>query len=207
MNKLDKFTNILNNIDYLKSSLPESIFQIEGMSGKFFKNLLNNLLKEESIKNYLEIGVWKGSTCISALYENNNLSNYFLIDNFSLFDGPKDEFKNNFEKFLNKSCNIIDADCFSLDLEKYNIKNIDVYFFDGPHDEIDQYNALKYYYDSLNDCFIFIVDDWNWEQVRKGTNRAIQDLNLKIYKQIEYFTDYPDANTWWNGCAIFLLKK
>lgn len=209
MKKVEKLVDLLNtcNKNYTESKLPESIFEIEGMSGRYFKQFLNNLLSDELIESYLEIGVWKGSTCVAGLYNNQNRVKYFIIDNFCSFGGPKNEFENNFQKFLNKPSNIIDSDCFSINSKEHGIKNIDMYFFDGPHEEADQYNALKHYYDSMNDSFIFIVDDWNWEMVRKGTMGAIKDLNLKIHKQIEYFTEHQDKNTWWNGCSFFVLEK
>jgi len=209
MKRTEQLVNILEDSDknYLFSKLPESIFKIQGMSGKYFKNVLNNILSNTFIKEYLEIGVWKGSTCVAGLYENQNRLNYHIIDNFCSFGGPKEEFEKNFQTFLNKPSNIIDADCFSIKPSEHGIKNIDVYFFDGPHEKIDQYNALKYYYEYLNESFIFIVDDWNWEMVRQGTWDAIKDLNLNVHKNIEHFTETQDSNTWWNGCSFFVLEK
>lgn len=209
MNREKYLINLLKiaNTNHDHSKLSNDILEIEGMSGIYFKHFLNNLLSDLYIKNYLEIGVWKGSTSIAGLYSNDHKLNYYLIDNFCSFGGPKQEFENNFQKFLNKPSKIIDSDCFNIDPKNYNIDNIDVYFFDGPHEEADQYNALKHYYDSLNKSFIFIVDDWNWEMVRKGTLNAIKELNLKIHEQIEHFTETPNKNTWWNGYSFFVLEK
>ena len=209
MKRIDQLINILEHSDknYNTSQLPEAIFAIQGMSGRYFKNVLNHILSDSFIKEYLEIGVWKGSTCISGLYGNQDRLNYHIIDNFCSFGGSKAEFEDNFQLFLKKPSNIIDADCFSIDPNKFDIKNKDVYFFDGPHEKIDQYNALKHYYTTLNESFIFIVDDWNWEMVRLGTVNAIKDLNLKIHKHIEHFTEVPNSNTWWNGCSFFVLEK
>jgi hypothetical protein len=189
------------------SNLDERVFSIEGFSGKKFKYFLNNLLCEANGLSYLEIGVWKGSTTIAGLYNNTEKLKYYLIDNFSEFGGPKHEFENNFKTFLNKESNIIDKDCFKIDTKKYGIKNIDIYFYDGPHEEQQHYDALSYYYSSMNTNFIYIVDDWNWEKVKLGTYRAIHDLKLKTNKLIEYHTSFQDSETWWNGCSIFVFEK
>jgi hypothetical protein len=207
MNKIDLINLVQNAIDKKISNIDKNIFSVEGYSGKNFKHFLNNLLSEANGLSYLEIGVWKGSTTISGLYENTEKIKYYLIDNFSQFGGPKLEFENNFEHFLNKKSNIIDEDCFKLDKNTYNIKNIDIYFYDGPHEEQDHYNALKYYYSSMSENFIYIVDDWNWQKTKDGTYRAIKDLQLKINNLIEYNTNFQDSETWWNGCAIFIFEK
>jgi hypothetical protein len=189
------------------SNLDDHVFSIEGFSGKSFKHFLNNLLFEANGMSYLEIGVWKGSTTIAALYKNTEKLKYHLIDNFSEFGGPKNEFENNFQMYLNRESNVIDNDCFKVDKQKYKIKNIDIYFYDGPHEEHEHFNALKYYHECMNDNFIYIVDDWNWQKVKSGTYRAINELKLKTNKFIEYHTAFPNSETWWNGCGIFVLEK
>jgi hypothetical protein len=50
----------------------------------------------------------------------------------------------------------------------------------GGHNYEDHYKALIYYWNCLDDLFIYIVDDWNWDQVRNGTKDAIQHQDLEI---------------------------
>jgi hypothetical protein len=38
----------------------------------------------------------------------------------------------------------------------------DVYFFDGPHHERDQYDGIATALPALERHFVLIVDDWNW---------------------------------------------
>jgi hypothetical protein len=64
----------------------------------------------------------------------------------------------------------------------------------------------------MENTFIFIVDDWNWQQVRDGTYRAIKQLNAKIVyeKEIKTTTDNSTttlSDTWWNGMGVFVLSK
>ena len=75
--------------------------------------------------------------------------------------------------------------------------------------------TLLHYYDCLDDEFIFIVDDWNWQDVRDGTINSIKKLNLKVLYEKEVrltfdnsHTPEPESiNTWWNGIYVAILKK
>lgn len=183
--------------------LNEKALSIEGMSGKNIRYFLNAALSFDDVK-YLEIGCWKGSTLYSALLNNN--PNYALaIDNFSEFGGPREQFYENM-KDLNKKFDFIDQDCFSIDKSKINHK-FNIYFYDGDHSEESHEKALSYFYDILEDNFIYICDDWNWEQVRNGTKKGIEKLNLNIKDEKSFFTDYQDPLSWWNGIYIAKLSK
>ena len=192
--------------DEKNHNVTDDIFTIKGFSGKEYKKFANRLLSRTSINNYLEIGVWYGSTVIAALKGNENRLNHKVIDNFSQFGSPKNEFMDNWNKNLNCQISLVDQDCFKIDFEKENIRNIDAYFYDGDHKEEDHYLALKYYYPALANTFIYMVDDWTWPAVQQGTSRAIHDLNLKMHTYVS-FQGYEDSNGWWNGCGIFVFEK
>lgn len=187
-------------------NISENIFKIKGFSGKDYKKFANRLLSRNIVKNYVEIGVWHGSTVIAALHGNENKLNHCVIDNFSQFGSPKNEFLNNWKENITVPVNLIDSDCFNIDLQKNNIKDIDVYFYDGDHKEEDHYLALKYYYPSMANSFIYMVDDWSWPAVQHGTIRAAQELKLKMHSYIS-FQGYEDSEGWWNGCGIFIFEK
>ena len=64
----------------------------------------------------------------------------------------------------------------------------------------------------MDDMFIFIVDDWNWQHVREGTLVAIEKLNLKVLyaKEVRLTSDNSTthaSNTWWNGIYVAVLQK
>jgi hypothetical protein len=188
-------------------SLPDGILSIEGMSGAQFKRFINRLLSKEAVKSYLEIGIWKGSTSIAALFENTSRLKYTLIDNWSGFGGPYQEFIDNWKRFIGSEPPLINDDSFSIIPIHHGISEIDVYFYDGCHQENSQYLALKHYYESMSRSFVYLVDDWNWSDVKNGTNRAISDLKLNVAYKQEIEVSGVDYQGWYNGCGIFVLEK
>ena len=94
-----------------------------------------------------------------------NKANVVCIDNWSQFKGPKAEFLVNFEKFKGDNNAIfIENDCYKVDVA--SLPKFNIFLYDGDHSNESHYNALLYYYDCLDDIFIFIVDVWNWKNVR-----------------------------------------
>lgn len=87
--------------------------------------------------------------------------------------------------------------------------------YDGNHTNESHYKALLHYYNCLDDVFIFIVDDWNWKDVRDGTINSIKKLNLKVLYEKEIRLTWDNShtpnlqakNTWWNGIYVAILQK
>jgi hypothetical protein len=186
------------------SKINQDIIEMEGMTGTKTRHLYNNLLNMEDSR-YLEIGTWKGSSVCSAMYENK--AKVLCIDNWSEFEGPKDEFLVNFNKYKGENdAEFIEQDCFKVDINKLGKFNI--YMYDGNHAAIAHYMALLHYYSCLDDVFVYIVDDWNWGHVREGTVKAIQNLHLKVLYEKEIYTAWNGVKeTWWNGIYVALLEK
>jgi hypothetical protein len=159
----------------------KEILKYEGYSGTCTRHLYNNICSYSGFDKvrYLEIGCWYGSSSISAIYKNE--CDAMFIDNWSQFNGDSNIFKNAINKYTSKPCYLIENDCWKVDLDNLRkfINLFNIYLYDGGHDAKEHYNALKYYYDVLEDVFIFLVDDWNWYWVRDGTMMAINDLKLK----------------------------
>jgi hypothetical protein len=80
--------------------------------------------------------------------------------------------------------------------------------YDGDHNEESQFKALDHFLSCLDDEFIFVVDDWNWEEVQKGTRRAIRELGVEttFEKEVTWDGDI-ERDGWWNGIGAFVLKK
>lgn len=190
----------------------KALLSFEGYTGTKTRHFYNNICSRPHTK-YMEIGTWNGSSSISAVYKN-NIDGLF-IDNWSQFGGSSQVFKDNISKFGGSSkCYLLEGDCWEVDLSTLDRYN--VYLYDGDHAEADHFKALQYYLPVLTDEFIFLVDDYNWSNVRDGTMRAINELNLNVKFRHEIFMSPDDLvgmpnhvgkKTWWNGIGIFVLSK
>lgn len=209
--------NLIDHIQFsieqglqLVSSLPSEVFKIDGMSSPKGRCFLNNLCSLPGTI-YLEIGCWKGSTFVSALYGNqNSVVGAIGIDDWSQFTGPEKCFSTNCRNFLQQlPYQFYSHDCFSKDPQEFIKTPVNIYFYDGGHSEEDQAQAFLFYNSVLDDVFIGVVDDWNWEEVRAGTFRAFSELNYEIL----YEAALParkigqDIEDWWNGYYVAVIRK
>lgn len=220
------------NAENEKSKLITPIFQINGMSSAKVRCLLNNLLNIDNVK-YLEIGMWRGSTLISALY-GNNPKTVVGIDNFSEFVlphptsqewlfltdiqerrhpvHPRDELFHNLQEFLppENKISILEGGCFNEELLKKcgELSPFNIYFYDGNHSYESQKRAMTEYVKFMDKTFIIIVDDWNASDASKGTLDGLAECGVKIIHKVEKFTNFNcDRETWWNGIGVLLCEQ
>ena len=207
----------LNLADEYKSKVTPEILNMDGMSGKKTRHFYNNICSMKDAR-YLEIGTWKGSSICSAMC--NNKMTCLAIDNWSEFGGPKNTFLENFNKFKGENnATFIEKNCWDIDVS--NLEKFNIYMYDGNHTEKSHFQALNYYLPCLDNEFIYLVDDWNWQQVRDGTNQSIKDNKCEILYQKEILTNdgvdpqwgkgpgvrFGKDGDWHNGISIFVLKK
>ena len=202
--------NANNNI----SKLTTDVLSMDGMSGTKTRHLYNNICSL-SDANYLEIGTWKGSSFISSFYEND--INPLVIDNWAEFNGPKDEFILNVNKFYpDRKFNFIEKDCFNVfdDEIKSVFDSIDIYLYDGAHDYESHRKAITYFSHLFSKYMILIVDDFRsdtptWANVKKGTYDGIEESGLIIHHNIEIITHQESSgrSEFWNGFGLFVLEN
>jgi len=194
-------------------TLPNEVRAIEGMSGQKYRSFINRLVQLTPDPKYLEIGSWAGSTACAAM--SGNRVEALCIDDWSLFGGPKEAFFANVSRIKTPeiSFKFIEQDFRSIDfsaLGKFNL-----YLFDGPHTEQDQYDGVLIAGPALRDKFVLIVDDWNWNWVRFGTFQAIADSDITVQCAVEIRTTHDNTHPvvsgresdWHNGYFIAALKK
>lgn len=227
--KIVEKNNSVNLIDTVKialtksknneSKISEKTKNLPGLTSEKVKHFINNLCELPDCK-YLEAGVFQGSIFAAAVEKNDLVAT--AIDNFSESSIiPMDsnvninsEKGNNKEIFLknikdlvlNKQVNIIDSNVFETDLNKISLKS-NVIFMDIEHTYESHYNFLNKFYEKIDNTFVYVVDDWNWLQVRDATFKSIEDLKLKTLFKEEIFTKGEDKNDYWNGLGIFVLNK
>jgi len=210
------------------SNINPDVLTIEGMSSTTNRHLLNNLGSCSGL-NYLEVGCWRGSTCCSVL-SNNKMGICYIVDDFSLFSDftqrqnkqfihAKDELIHNVNTFGgDNDCTLIENDFFKIDIQ--NLPPINMYLFDGNHTYEDQYKALKFALPAMAKRFLFIVDDYEWPSVKKGTQDSLKDLIKdnqisiihEVYLPVPLLnSEWEDGKTaygkWHNGLFLALIEK
>jgi hypothetical protein len=196
-----------------KGKLPPHVLEMEGMSGVKYRRFINNLVQNVVNPRYLEVGSWAGSTLCSAIQGNDVTA--LAIDNWSLFGGPQNMFFANLARCCSPTTRIsfLSADFRQVDFRAIGRHNI--YLFDGPHAFEDQRDGLEMALDALENEFVFIVDDWNWEPVRAGTMTAIAHAGLSVMWSTEIRSTLDNTHPeiqrqhsdWHNGYYISILRK
>jgi hypothetical protein len=80
-----------------------------------------------------------------------------------------------------------------------------------PHEERDQCDGIAVARPALDDCFVLIVDDWNWPELRMGTYRAIKDASYSAACAVEVRSSldgsHVERGDWHNGYFLAVLAK
>lgn len=196
-------------IHQTKNGYPADVPIIEGLSSDRVRRLLNWLCKEGT--NYLEIGVHRGSTFIPALWNNDHLIAQCIdiwTAHWALNDAQRSDFEDNMALYLpGRKHNLIEGDLHTIDVGLLT-PNVDVYFYDGPHNRAGQYEAFAHYDPVFANRFIAIVDDWNNVEPREETRRAFSDLRYDVEAEwVLPATPPRDIERWWNGVYIAIVNK
>lgn len=202
----------ISNAEKGISLLSDDIYFITGFSTATMRRFFSNLCNTSFPINYLEIGLYCGGTFCSSF--NKNCTSIGVENNSQNFERDalwvKDELADNIYNFRirGKEVVVYYEDCFLMD--KTKLPKIDIYFYDGFHSEESQEKALLHFFDVLSDRFIWIVDDFNWQFVADGTNKALKKLNDKIkIEQVSILKGNKSDNdpVWHNGLAVYLINK
>jgi hypothetical protein len=213
------------NANNHQSKLTKNILKMEGMTGKKTRHFYNNLLEHKNKLNYLEIGVWRGSSFTSAMYKNTNVTG-LAVDDFNPNYGGRNSGAENYNLFLKNTnffltneekYDVLVKEFYKIEPEK--LPKFDVYLYDGDHIEHFQYNAFKKMYSCFADICVIVIDDYNATSVQEGTERAKKELGVTIPFKIIYETDIKYTNDgshtpidiaekeFWNGIYVCVLER
>jgi hypothetical protein len=194
-------------------TLDPAVLALVGMSGRKYRQFINSLIGALAEPRYLEVGVWAGSTLCSVI--SGNRVDVMAIDNWSQFGGPKEVFLQNVAAHRGPDTQVrfLEGDFRAVlydEIGRYN-----VYLFDGPHEEQDQYDGIALAQPALDDTYVLIIDDWNYEAVRTGTRNAFRALNLSLDFAVEIRTTLDGSHPalafqhsdWHNGYLIAVITK
>lgn len=183
--------------------------QAPGLTSNRVQNLLFGL--GGHIKSYLEIGSAMGATASAA---GSNDIEVHCVDNWGGNIQPENEDlflpinnRAEFEKHTAhiKNKHVHQGDFLSIDTS--NIRNIDLMFYDGPHDAESTKQAVEYYKDCLSPVSILIFDDANWNGVVTGADAGIKAAGLTVMFSKLVLNNVEDKSMWWNGLYILVVTK
>jgi hypothetical protein len=200
----------------MQHKLPDYVRYMEGMSGKKYRYLINNLVGATPNARYLEVGSWKGSTACSAMM--GNKCRVVCIDNWAeTIQGVHAR-----GDFLKNTANVVDQNIDFTFLEK-DFRDVDysslgkfnIYMYDGAHGEQDQYDGLALVDVALEDIYTLIVDDWNGVDSQNGTLSALEKLGHTVISRIDVITRrdgihpqiHGPGSDWHNGYFIAVVKR
>jgi len=180
-----------------------------GLTSSRVQQLLNSL--SNHCKSYLEVGCALGATA-AAVAMNPDIKVHF-VDNWSetlqpetgLFEMPSGDKNLFFDNIRRPDAVVIDSDFLQAD--KSQINDVDLFFYDGPHDQESVKQAVLYYKDCLAKSAILIFDDANWDGVVAGANEGIAESGLiPIYRKM-MLNQVESADQWWNGLYIVVATN
>jgi len=195
----------IERADKLDSKIDaEYMATLQGLSSPRVRHLLNNLASQ--VNSYLEVGCYLGGTLKAAMYKNDLYA--AAIDNFSMSPGTKQQFYKNIEGL---PVDFFECDSFSFDVKKLK-KPIELFFYDGCHNVDAQYKAVSYFLPALAERAVIVIDDWDMNKVRVGTNTALLDLKIKPVEKYELKGASGQSEekrhlTWWGGLTVMKIKK
>lgn len=207
MDKIEQIKLAISNAENGISKLTPEVLDLPSFSSHKIKHLLNNLCGIS--RRYFEVGLHKCGTFISALYGNNETCG-IGCDNWSEFEqnGESERIASeNYLKYIMSDMNCIwHRDCF--EIGGIELHNVDMFNYDGNHSYENQKRAITHFYNNLTNEFILCIDDYQWADVKNGTQEGIKEMKLEILFEKELGMETPSSEKeYWNGFYVAFLKK
>lgn len=187
--------------------------EVEGLTSKKVQSLLASIASE--CDNYLEIGSFIGSSATAVLQS--NIKQMYCVDLWEEQIKPNREdilvpensletFKNNIKKYKKDTkVNFFKCDLFNVDLNEIN--DIDLFFYDGPHDYETTKRSVQYYSKKFaNEC-VLVFDDANWKGVVDGAKEGITSSGLTINYEKIMLNSEEDPEQYWNGLFVAVVSR
>lgn len=210
MSKVELIEQAIEKALRRDSKLTPLAMAVPALSSLNIRHLMNNL--GSISERYLEHGTHKGGLFCSTICANPNLKNITAVDSWASDQVNEDKAEPQFYdnvymlKPLDTYFTAFKKDSFDINPDLIN-GPIDLYLFDADHGEDSQCRALTHFLPAMADEFIFCVDDYDWADVRKGTERGIEETGVQVLFSNVWKGNDHDNDGAWNGFAVFLLKK
>jgi len=213
-----KYGNNLNEkVEFVVQAQVDSVNKhvhlhpIPGLTSYRVQQLLNTLASEST--TYLEIGSYLGATGAAAL-AGNTLNAYFIdlweedlqpaAANIEIPRNSKAEFEKNIAPYIGDSAiHVIRDDMYMVDTT--SIKDVDLFFYDGPHEYEHIYKTVIRYRDCFAKQAILVFDDANWTDTVLAADAAVKDARLKPIYNKKILNKVESEKDWWNGIYIIVI--
>jgi len=221
-------TTSLKMSDSERSRLTGIEKNTHGLSSIRVKCLINNLASKVNT-NYLEIGAYKGSTIIAALFDNPKTKatavEHFLYDDREpdkwapkgfIWDNMKSQFQSNLDKYkghpdrLNRdNLTIIESSFQEVDWSKQPKFNL--VFFDVAPVDVEVYdNFFEMVLPALTEEAVVVFSQQSSSIISEQLNDAFikhQDKVEVVFKEYRISSNMSDSKKYYSGLMIAGIKK
>lgn len=208
--KIEAIKEAIEKAKNHQSKMDEAAWSVPALSSLKIRHLMNNLGAIST--RYFECGVHKGGLFCSAIRNNDNLLYATANDSFASDETNEDkawpQFTANGAKCKSPETEfaVIIGDTFEVD-PSVIVGPIDLYLFDADHSYESQRKAMIHFLPAMADEFIVCVDDFDWIEVYRGTEDGVVTSGVDVLFQEIFKGNDHDNDGWWNGFAVFLLRK
>lgn len=214
--------------DNERSKITEREKEMYGLSSIRLKAFLNNLCAKDNV-NYLEIGTYKGSTLLSAVFGNPK-TKAVGVENFkyddrepkkwapegTIWENMKSQLYSNIERYQDpdsgvntKNVTIVESNFETVDLSSY--PKFDVCFFDVSPVKAETYDAfvaniLQYMAPDSTVIFSNFSNEKHAVEIEEALERHKDQLTVQ-WREHRISGGLSDATKYYSGILIVGIKK
>lgn len=200
MSRFKLVENYIKSFDekFIKKEFVDEAVKLKGLSGAGTAQLISEICRKIDARFYLEVGIYQATNLIQVA-KYNPRTECIGIDNFSqefnenlFYPGLTTEevVHSRIKDYKLSNCHVVKDDFRNyFKVNSYYSSaaptNIEVYFFDGPHELQDQIDGVEKALGFLaHEAFIF-VDDWASENVQEASKILLERRDLRLIKVLE----------------------
>jgi hypothetical protein len=177
------------------------LLEIPRMSTLAIASVINRAVAEmPEGQAFVNVGVWHGFSLLAAM-AGNPRARCVGIDNFSEWGGPRDAFRDRFDRMRSDR-----HEFFEMDYKDYFARvhhgPIGVYLYDGEHSYENQVHGLEAAEPFFAEGCVVLVDDTNWEEPRQATLDFVAQRPGQYEVLADFRTHDTRHPTFWNGLLV-----
>jgi hypothetical protein len=152
-------------------------------------------------ESYVEVGTLRGTSLVAAMRGNEG-RDFVAIDSWQMSGGGREAVEANLARFGLPVPTLIEGDAFELlrggALEG---RRVGVYYWDAAHGYEQQLEALRVVEPYLAEHAVLIVDDTDWDRVRRATADYLAE-QPRARLAFEARGDDHGNPEWWEGVQV-----